>query len=232
MLRNLVETALGSTTARLGRRGFVLGLVAGGLAAVSLASVAPARAESDPGEAKVMAKMPLEDLVLGNPDAKITIVEYQSMTCGHCANFHVHVFEELKTKYIDTGKVRFIMREFPLDNLAAAASMLGRCTGSTEKNYALTKVLFEKRSDWIVRDPVPALFEIAKQAGFTQETFNACLQNADLLKQMSEQRAIATNELGVSSTPTFFINGKRFNKPATLSSFEAELDPLIEKNGS
>ena len=170
----------------------------------------------------------LPELALGSSDARVVIVEYASMTCGHCANFHTKVFPELKQKYIETGKVRFILREFPLDNLAAAASMLARCAGG-EKSYPLVGVLFEKQTEWVVRgNAVPKLFEIAKQAGFTQESFDKCLTDQKLFEQISAVRARATEKFGVNSTPTFFINGKRLSGGSAIADFEQAIEPLLK----
>jgi protein-disulfide isomerase len=170
----------------------------------------------------------LPELALGDPNAKATIVEYASMTCGHCAKFHNKVFPEIKSKYIDTGKVRFIMREFPLDVLAAAGAMLARCAGS-EKTISLIGILFEKQEEWAVRNNAKTkLFEIAKQAGFTQESFDKCLGDDKLLKQVEAVRARASESFGVSSTPTFFLNGKRLVGASTLADFEKELEPILK----
>ena len=169
----------------------------------------------------------LPDLVLGSPDAKVTIVEYASMTCPHCATFHERVLPELKTKYIDAGKVRFIFREFPLDNLAAAGSMLARCAGDG-KAFAMLDVLFEKQNEWVVRnDPVSKLFELAKQAGFTKESFDKCLTDDKLLAQIEASRTRANEKFGVNSTPTFFINGKRLASAPTVAAFDNALEPLL-----
>src|SRR5262249_51968949 len=125
---------------------------------------------------ELMKPGPLPELVMGKANAPITVVEYASMTCGHCANFHNKVLGPLKEKYIDTGKVRLIMREFPLDPLAAAASMLTRCAGG-EKTFPLISVLFEKQEEWafVRTNPKDELLKFAKQAGFTQESFDKCL---------------------------------------------------------
>jgi protein-disulfide isomerase len=169
---------------------------------------------------ELMKPGPLPDLVLGNADAPITVVEYASMTCGHCAHFHNTVWPKLKEKYVDTGKVRFIMREFPLDNLAAAASMLARCAGDG-KTYPLIAALFAKQDDWaFVRTPLPELFKFAKQAGFTQESFDKCLTDQKLLDDISAIRSRAAETFGVGATPTFFINGKKMAAAPTLEEFD------------
>ena len=169
-----------------------------------------------------------DDAVLGPADAKITVVEYGSMTCGHCANFTTKVFPEFKTKYIDSGKVRYIFREFPLDNLAAAAAMIARCSGG-EKTLAMIETLYEKQADWAFTNgnPVPKLFDIAKQAGFTQESFDKCLTDQKLLDQITSGRTHATEAFGVNSTPTFFINGKRLQEVPTLAAFDKVIEPLL-----
>jgi protein-disulfide isomerase len=171
----------------------------------------------------------LPELILGSADAPITVVEYASMTCGHCAAFHTKVFDALKEKYIDTGKVRFVMREFPLDNLAAAASMLARCAGEG-KTFPLISVLFAKQDEWaFVRgDPKPELLKIAKQAGFTQESFEKCLTDQKLLDDISAIRARGADTFGVSATPTFFINGKKMNAGATLDEFDKAFSSILK----
>jgi protein-disulfide isomerase len=197
-----------------------LSLLAGwGLSQPALAQ----RKKASPSEVAVdelMKPGPLPDLVLGKVDAPITVVEYASMTCGHCANFHTKVFPAIKEKYVDTGKVRFIMREFPLDNLAAAASMLARCAGEG-KSFPLISVLFAKQDDWafVKTDPRPELLKFAKQAGFTQESFEKCLTDQKLLDDISAIRARGSDAFGVTSTPTFFVNGKKLNG-ISLEDFE------------
>jgi protein-disulfide isomerase len=195
-------------------------------AAVQLGLTAPALAqrkknvESVPLD-ELLKPGPLPELVLGNADAPITCVEYASMTCGHCAHFHNTVWPKLKEKYVDTGKVRFYMREFPLDNLAAAASMLTRCAGDG-KAYPLMTVLFAKQDDWafVKGNPVPELFKFAKQAGFTQESFDKCLTDQKLLDDITAIRTRAAETFGVGATPTFFINGKKMTTAPTLEEFD------------
>ncbi len=163
-------------------------------------------AEPDPAE---LAKAgPAGDVSLGSDKAPVTIIEYASMTCPHCAHFSTTTFPELQKRYIDTGKVKFIFREFPLDALAAAGFMLARCAGN-DKFMPIIETLFAKQPEWMVQKPVPPLMEIAKQFGFTQQTFDACLANQKVLDGIQEVRDRAAKSLGVNSTPTFFVNGKK-----------------------
>lgn len=174
---------------------------------------------------------PIPDLVLGKADAPVTIHEYASMTCTHCANFHNTVLPKLKEKYIDTGKVKLVMREFPLDNLAAAASMLARCAGDG-KSYELISELFAKQDNWafVQGNPVPALFKIASESGFTKESFDKCLTDQKLLDGITSTRDRANKVLGVRATPTFFINGKKFNdRSDQIEAFDRAIEPLLKQ---
>ena len=170
----------------------------------------------------------LPELALGPADAKVTVVEYGSTTCTHCGNFATKVFPEFKTKYIDTGKVRFVFREFARDNLDAAAAMLARCAGG-DKTLPMFETLFEKQADWAFTNgnPVPKLFDIAKQAGFTQESFDKCLTDQKLLDQINAQRNRANEKFGVGSFPTFFINGKRLTETPTVAAFDKVIEPML-----
>ena len=157
----------------------------------------------------------------------VTIVEYASMTCGHCATFHAKTYPVLKQRYIDTGKVKYIMREFPLDPLAAAGFMLARCAGK-DKYYPMIEVLFAKQNEWAVQQPIPPLTAIAKQAGFTQEKFESCLSDQKILDGIEATRAHGSQKLGVNSTPTFFVNGKVMRGAVTIEELEKEILPLLK----
>ena len=213
-----------------------LGVATAAASGAALVALLPSDvlAEQKKGPAEVpveelMKAGDLTDTAIGAADAKVTVVEYGSMTCGHCANFATKVFPELKTKYIDTNKVRFVFREFPLDNLAAAASMLARCAGG-DKTFPMVETLYEKQADWAFTNgnPVPKLFDIAKQAGFTQESFDKCLTDQKLLEQITAQRTAASDKFGVSSTPTFFVNGKRLQETPTVAAFDKMIEPLLK----
>jgi len=168
----------------------------------------------------LMVPGPLGEMSEGSEDAPVTIVEYASMTCPHCARFHNTVYPKLKEKYIDTGKVRLIMREFPLDRLALAAAMLTRCADK-KQFFSLTTVLYKQQTVWArSKDPATELFKIAKLAGFTEEKFNACLQDKKIAQGIVDVKNSGLNKFQVQSTPTFFINGVKLNGALGFEDFE------------
>ncbi|MBB3773184.1 protein-disulfide isomerase [Angulomicrobium tetraedrale] len=180
--------------------------------------------------AKLLEPGALPDQVLGKADAPVTIIEYASMTCGHCAHFHATTFPVLKEKYIDTGKVRFILREFPLDIVAKAAFMLARCAGEG-KYYPLTDTLFDNQKAWAFNNnPAQALLAIAKQSGMTEQQFNTCLNDAKLAGQIDEVAQRGAKDFGIDSTPTFFINGKKVSGAMSTEELDKELAPLLGAN--
>ncbi len=195
-------------------------------------AIAQEQKKSVPVE-ELMAKGPLPDIIVGNKNAPITIVEYASMTCPHCAHFATEVYPELKKKYIDTGKVRLIFREFPLDILAAKASMLARCAGP--KHYMpMVEALFQTQESWAVDgdEAMKRLLGIAREAGMSKTDFDKCEANETLYDNIVKQRARAAKDFGVDSTPTFFINGKNLGPAHEMPQFEAALDPMIKKESA
>jgi protein-disulfide isomerase len=173
---------------------------------------------------KLMEPGPLPDISIGKDDAKVTIVEYMSMTCPHCARFHNDIFESIKEKYVDTGKVKFVLREFPLDTRAAAAIMLARCAPK-EQYFPMVSALFKSQMTWATaEDGREALLQMSKLAGFTQESFEACLTNQKLLDDVNAVRDKASKDYGVDSTPTFFINGNRYAGEMTVAEMSAIID--------
>jgi protein-disulfide isomerase len=175
----------------------------------------------DPTVSALMAPGPLPDIVIGSADAPTTIVEYASMTCPHCAQFQTEVFPKLKAQYIDTGKVKYMLREFPLDNLAAAAFMLARCSGE-DRYYPMVDALFATQESWAIPggDAKEHLLQIARQAGMSKEAFDKCLADQDLFKKIVETRSIGHDKFQVDSTPSFFINGKRLKGDHQLEDFQ------------
>ncbi len=176
---------------------------------------------------ELMAPNALEDIPMGSDSAPVTIIEYASMTCPHCAHFTTETFPQLKEKYIDTGKVKYILREFPLDPLAAGAFMLARCAGK-DKYYSLVEILFQEQAKWAVQNPIPPLLAVAKQAGFTQQSFEECLKNQKLLDDMEQVRNRASDKFKVQSTPTFFINGERFVGALSFEELDKAIQPYLK----
>jgi protein-disulfide isomerase len=187
----------------------------------------PALAQNPP-LAELMQPGPLGDMSIGEENASVTIIEYASMTCPHCANFHETTYPELKKKYIDTGKVRFILREFPTDQLAAAAFMLARC-GGKERYFPIVETLFQQQRTWAVQRPLQPLMAIGKQAGLSEAGFNECLKDQQILSGIEEVRQRAAKKFNVNSTPTFFINGKQLRGYATLAEFEKQMAPYLKE---
>jgi protein-disulfide isomerase len=193
--------------------------------AQSIVSPAP-KAPASVSTADLAVEGPLGDVVFGKADAKVIIIEYASLTCSHCAKFHVDTFPALKKNYIDTGKAKYILREFPLDPLAMAGFMLARC--EPDKYYPLVDMLFTQQRNWaFVEKPVSALTELVKQAGFTQETFEACLKRNEIYDGVNAVKNRGAEKLGVSSTPTFFINGQRHSGALSIEEFDKILAPLV-----
>jgi len=224
-------------TPTLTRRHVLLGaaavaaIIAGGTGVHLWSPIDTAAAQMSTGADVSMADLlvpgPLGDEIQGQADAPVTIVEYASMTCPHCSHFHETTYPEMKKKYIDTGKVRFIFREFPLDPLAAAAAMLARCAGK-DKFFPLIDAFFAQQKDWVVQKPLQPMFAIAKQAGFTQQSFDECLANQQMLTGLEEQRTRATQKFNVNSTPTFFINGKTVRGALTPEELDKQVAPYLK----
>ena len=188
--------------------------------------VTPAQA-ADPSVADLMQPNPLGEMAIGTDSAPITVIEYASMTCPHCAHFSETTFPELKKRYIDTGKVRFIFREFPLDRLAFAGFLLARCVPS-DKYFPMIETLFAQQRDWVVQSPLQPMRAIAKQAGVSQEAFDACLEDRKLIEGIEKVRSQAADKFGVNSTPTFFVNGKRLAGALSIEEMEKEFAPYLK----
>jgi len=188
----------------------------------------PARADAMVPVGQLMAPGALPDIPQGAQNAPVTIIEYASMTCTHCAAFQKETWPKLKEKYVDSGKVRYILREFPLDPLATAAFMLARCDGP-EKRNALVDLLYAQQKDWaFVEKPLDALAATVKQAGITQAEFEACLKNQDLLTKVNQTRQRASDEFKVNATPTFFVNGRQMQGELPIEDFDKVIEPLLK----
>ncbi|MGY0575562.1 DsbA family protein [Bradyrhizobium sp. RDM12] len=213
------------------RRAFTMMLSLTGLAA--FAGLSPLRLISEAmaqSAADVAKPVSLPDMALGSKDAPVTITEYASMTCPHCAAFNEQVFPKIKSEYIDTGKVRYIFREFPLDIKAAAGSMLSRCiaNGDAPKYFAVTDMLFRQQNDWVTKNTTETLTRIGKQAGLTQQQVEACLKDQALLDKIAADQKYASDVLKVDSTPTFFIKGEKIKGEASFEEFSKKINPLLK----
>ena len=167
---------------------------------------------------------PLPDIVQGATSAPITIVEYASMTCTHCAAFHDTTWPELKSKYIDSGRAKFILREFPLDPLATAAFMLARCAGPDKRNL-LVDQMFNQQKTWAFVDkPIEPLLALVKTVGFSQTDFETCLRNQDLYEQVNQSRERAAEAFNIDATPTFFVQGRKLTGELTIVEFDKAIE--------
>jgi protein-disulfide isomerase len=215
------------------RRVFTAALSVAGLAA--LVGFAPpfligdAVAQST-SAAQVAKPVSLPDMAIGPAKAPVTITEYASMSCPHCAAFEQNVFPMLKSKYIDTGKVHFVFREFPLDINAAAASMLARCIANDDagKYFGAIDLLF-KQQDLLMKEPKPTLERIGKQAGLSEQSVEACVKNQALLDKLSADAKFANEELKVDATPTFFVNGEMLKGAMSFEELDAKIKSLLKK---
>ena len=179
---------------------------------------------------RMMAPGPLPEMTLGDPAAPVTVVEYVSLTCSHCADFHRTTFEQLKTGYIDQNKVYYVLREFPLDPLAFAAIMAARCA-SEDQFFPIVQGLFREQDNWaFVDNPAAALKAKLQPYGFSDESFAACLNRNDLADKIIAVSERAENDFDVHGTPTFFINGERHVGAIDPAELDGLLKPLLGKN--
>jgi protein-disulfide isomerase len=214
------------------RRAFTAALSLTGLAAIAglspLRLISNAMAQSASDVAKPVS---LPDMAIGSANAPVTVTEFASMTCPHCAAFDEKVFPKIKSEYIDSGKVRYIFREFPLDIKAAAGSMLARCIAKDDaaKYFAVVDVLFKQQTDWAyAKSATEGLTRIGKQAGLSQQQVDDCLKDQALLDKIAADQKYATDILKVNSTPTFFINGEVIKGEASFDVFDAKIKALLK----
>ncbi|WP_246160135.1 DsbA family protein [Aureimonas fodinaquatilis] len=174
----------------------------------------------------LMREGALPDVVIGDPDAPVTIVEYASLTCSHCAAFHENTYPKIKEDYLDKGIAKLIIREFPFDPRATAGFMLARCVPE-DRRTAMVDVLFDQQQRWaMAQNASVELLAIARQAGMSQEQFTACLQDRDLLAKVEAVQKRGQDEFAVNATPTFFVNGNRYGGALNVE----EMSAVIEAN--
>ncbi len=195
-----------------------------GVGILTLLLAAPPAAAGNVSLAEAVAEM-----VMGRDDAPVTMIEYSSLACPHCAAFHRDVLPKIKETYIDTGKVRLIYRDFPLGGLALAAAMLARC-GGREKYFGFIEVLYRSQAQWSRSDdPRRELARVARFGGISQKDFEACLVNEPLMTDIRERAADAQQKFGIDSTPTFIIEGEKIVGAQPFEDFRDAIEKALEK---
>ena len=196
-----------------------------GFSPLRLVNGAMAQSASD-----VAKPQSLPDMALGPATSPVTITEYASMTCGHCASFNETVFPKIKSEFIDSGKIRYVFREFPLDIKAAAGSMLARCIAKEDagKYFAVIDMLFKQQNDWVMKNTTETLTRIGKQAGLSQQAVEDCLKDQALLDKIAADQKFASEVLKVNSTPTFFINGEMVKGATSFEEFDKRIKSLLK----
>jgi protein-disulfide isomerase len=208
-------------------------------AVLSLTGLAVLASHSPIGQfQKVMAQsvsdvakpVSLSDMALGPTNASVTIIEYASMTCPHCAAFNEKVFPKIRSEYIDTGRIRYVFREFPLDVKAAAGAILARCIAKDDPTeyFAVNDMLFKQQSDWIVKDTRETLTRIGKQFGLSQQGVVDCLNDQALLDKIAADQKYAREVLKVHATPTFFINGENIKGENSFEDIDKKIKSLLK----
>ena len=190
------------------------------------AFAAPAPAWSAPVDDPALAG-PLGDIWIGSPDAKVTFIEYAAVTCTHCAAFHDEVWPVIKARWIDSGRMRFALRGYPLNPLDTAAFMLARADGG-RNYYPVTDLLFERQRSWAFVDkPLDAMRDLLRQAGFDRARFDAVLADQALYNQVNRVQAGAMKVLDVHTTPTLFLNGDRHQGALPADAFDEIVRKLV-----
>ena len=169
----------------------------------------------------------LKEKKIGTKEANIEIIEFASLTCGHCAKFHNEVFPKIKKEFIDTGKVSFIYQDFPLDKFALKASVIARCSGE-KKFFSFLKVLYSKQKDWTrTEDPFRSLLKIAKLGGLKNEEIKVCVGNKSIEDGILKQRLNASKKFDIKATPTLYINGEKYDGDLTFEALKLKINTLL-----
>ena len=172
----------------------------------------------------------MKEMVLGNQKAKITVIEYASLGCPHCAQFHSGTYQDVKKNYIDTGKIKFIFRDFPLGTPALAASMISRCSGSA-KYFGMIDIFFQGQKQWSqAENPMTALKKIARFGGMSATDVDDCLQNQELLDYIQNTARDGGEKHKINSTPSFVIDGETHSGGLPYADFKKLLDKALNKS--
>ncbi|AHC39490.1 DsbA family protein [Ehrlichia muris] len=183
---------------------------------------------SDDITAQELLSLLPSDRFIGNTKAPVVIIEYASFSCMHCAHFTLNVFPELNRKYIRTGKVLYIFRNFPLDYISLKAAMLGTCYNTANSFFTYTKAVFSSIEALVTHyKDLGVLSNIAKVSNISDERFDKCINDEDIMNYIVQEKFVANRKLQVNATPVFFINGKKYDKPHDIESFSETIDELI-----
>lgn len=167
------------------------------------------------------------DVVIGSADAPVTVVEYFSLTCGHCAQFHTETMPDIFSKYVETGKVRFVYRDFPLDNVALGAAMITQCLDD-RLHYGFVQMLYKQQPQWTASEnPIGAVAQMARIAGLSEDRARACLSDAQMRNDIVAGQNAASEEFQIGATPSFLIGGETIAGFLSLSDFEELIEPLL-----
>jgi len=211
------------------RRKFSQGLALSAIAASATGGFSASAFAQNFSAAELHAAPALGDRTLGPDDAKVVVVEYASATCPHCAAFHTGVFKELKSEFIDTGKIRYVYRDFPLDRLALGAAMVARCAGR-DSFFGYIDTFYAAQGQWSrASNPVSALGNLARLGGMSQTKYESCLKNVEVQNQILQQRLEASNDFKVQATPTVFVNGERYGGGMSLDQLRTLLNRKLAK---
>ena len=169
----------------------------------------------------------LEEMKIGDDSASIKMIEFASLTCGHCAKFHNEVFPLIKKDYIDTGKISFIYRDFPLDKFALKASVIARCSGS-DRFFSFLRVLYNKQKDWTrTQDPFKSLLKIAKLGGLKNDEIKVCVGNKSIEDGILKERLNSTKTYEIKATPTIYFNEEKYEGDLTFEALKLKIDSLL-----
>jgi protein-disulfide isomerase len=198
------------------------------LAAVMTFGLATAAHAQD--QAKAPAGKPVyREFIHGDPKAKLTVIEYASLTCSHCANFHQKVWPEIKKAYVDTGKIRFVFRDYPLDGLAMAGALLARCAPE-DRGKRMIDMMFKNQAEWVrAPQPIEPLKQYAQLAGMSPADVDACLKNEEMLKTIKDEQNKATTLYKVQATPTFWIGEEKIDGQRTFEDMAKVIDKQLAK---
>ena len=172
-----------------------------------------------------------KDFVIGNEDAKITIIEYASLSCSHCADFHVNTLETLKKEYIDTGKVKMVFRDYPFNYPALLGSMVLKCIPKNYR-YDYMNALFKLQTDWVNKKnkkTIQELYKIMQSGGMTKDEYDACIYNTELENEILKGVMEAQNQFNIKSTPSFIIDGKLIEGNKSIKEFRQIIDKILSQ---